>query len=70
MMYILWVIVMVAAILVEAASFALLSIWFAAGAPRQQDGLRGRRLGNQLPDAAPLVLGVLQLPLWLGTGGL
>ena len=32
MMYILWVIVMAAAILVEAASFALLSIWFAAGA--------------------------------------
>lgn len=32
MMYILWIIVMVAAVLVEAASFALLSIWFAVGA--------------------------------------
>ena len=32
MMYILWIIVMVAAVLVEVASFALLSIWFAVGA--------------------------------------
>lgn len=32
MMYILWIIVMIAAVLVEAASFALLSIWFAVGA--------------------------------------
>ncbi|MGN1106205.1 MAG: NfeD family protein [Huintestinicola sp.] len=32
MMYILWIILMVAAVLVEAASFALLSIWFAVGA--------------------------------------
>lgn len=32
MMYILWIIVMVAAVLVEATSFALLSIWFAVGA--------------------------------------
>ena len=32
MMYILWIVLMVAAVLVEAASFALLSIWFAVGA--------------------------------------
>lgn len=32
MMYILWIVVLVAAVIVEAASFALLSIWFAAGA--------------------------------------
>lgn len=32
MMYILWIIVMIAAVLVEAASFTLLSIWFAVGA--------------------------------------
>ena len=32
MMYILWIIVMIAAVLVEVASFALLSIWFAVGA--------------------------------------
>ena len=42
----------------------------APGAARQQDGLRRRRLGHQLPDPAQMVLGLLQQPLRFGAGRL